>query len=250
MRLACLLVVVPLSACGSGTSSKKPDAALGGGADAALGTPDAASGPRADAAAGSCPTTGSAITALPTCTGGATTSVTVPLGCTPTVDGTLHAEEWTDGACFTLAGGDDTVYLKHDATNVYLAFSATPACGCPMAFMFDPDGTTTSGDEFALGLFDDPFGTDGDRFDQTLTGTTWATGAAPAGIVTKCPGSQPSPIPYEISLPYSALGITAGGTHTFRLAIQHVTLGWPSAVAGSTQSTDPSTWGTISATPW
>jgi hypothetical protein len=245
MRIATILLA--LSACGS--SASKPDAATGNGPDAATGNGADAARPTADASVSACASGGTALTMLPACTNAATSSIVVPSGCTPTIDGTLHAEEWSDGVCFD-AGGD-TVVMKHDATQVYLAFSATPSCGCPMNFMFDPDGTGTSGDEFSLNLFDDPFQTDGDRSDWTLSGTTWSSGTAPAGIVTRCPGGQPSPINYEISLPYAALGITAGGTHTFRLAIQHVLAGWPAAVAGgSSQSTDPSMWGTISATTW
>ena len=225
-------ILVLFAAC-SGVGTAKPDAPVG---------------PVDAPAPSTCASAGSEITSLPACGAPAATTVTVPVGCTPTVDGTLHADEWQDGACFELSTGGDTVYVKHDATKVYLAFSGLPACGCPMNFMFDPDGTTTSGDEFALNLFDDPFQPDGDRADWKLTGSTWVAGTAPAGIVTRCPGNQPSPIRYEVALPYAALGIVAGASHTFRLAIQHVSTGWPAAVAGGSQSTDPATWGQLTAT--
>jgi hypothetical protein len=117
-----------------------------------------------------------------------------------------------------------------------------------MPFMFDPDGKSSAdGDEFDVSVFDDPFNADGDRNDLQLSGGTWSQGSAPAGIVVQCPGNQPDPIRYEWSVPLSALGVTPGSPHSFRLAIVHASAHWPAGLAVSNgASVDPSTWGTIS----
>src|SRR5437762_3559360 len=83
----------------------------------------------------------------------------LPAGCIPNVDGKLHDAEWADGACFLASG--DTLYVKYAGDAVYLAESGVPTCGCGMPFEFDPDDSgDLSGNEFAVSVFDDPFGTD------------------------------------------------------------------------------------------
>jgi hypothetical protein len=227
------------AACGGG-SNKEVDGPVGG----------------HDAAVSQAACVGTSMLArLPACGASATASLEIPAGCAPAIDGTLHQEEWADATCFTLGGGGDTVYAKYAAGSVYLAFSATPACGCGMSFVFDPDGgTSLDGDEFALALFDDPFGTDGDRVDSVVSGGAWVSGHAPAGIVTRCPGSQPSPINYEIVVPFAALGITPGTPHTFKLAVDHPNAGfWPAAATyptGSNLPLQPSNWGQLSSASW
>src|SRR5665811_281977 len=69
------------------------------------------------------------LTAEPACTTAAGSAVSVPKGCTPTVDGTLHLAEWSDGACFNVGSTDMVVYAKYDANSVYLATSGQPTCG-------------------------------------------------------------------------------------------------------------------------
>jgi hypothetical protein len=121
-----------------------------------------------------------------------------------------------------------------------------------MTFAFDPDGpAAANGNEFALGLFDDPFETDGDRGDFVLEGGAFKQGMAPAGIVTMCPADQPSPIRYEIKLPYSAIGVTPGTQHDIGFAFVHPGAGqWPDGLTldANGQPTDPATYGKLSAT--
>jgi hypothetical protein len=109
-----------------------------------------------------------------------------------------------------------------------------------------------NGDEFGIGVFDDPFVTDGDRSDHVLTSGVWGTGTVPEGIVTRCPGGQPSPIRYEWQVPLSALGITPGGAHTFGFAIAHPGAAhWPTGVTtvdAMEYPTDPAQWSAISST--
>ena len=226
-------LVVLLAACGGSSNSPGPDGSAGQAACAAT----------------------TAIPRLPACSAAATSSVQVNAGCTPSVDGTLHQEEWADATCFNLGTGGDVMYAKYSAGAVYLAFSATPSCGCGMAFSFDPDGgTTLDGDEFTVDVFDDPFSTNGDRGDFVVQGGAWTMGTAPAGVVAMCPGSNPNPINYEFKVPFSAVGITAGSAHTFRFAANHPNGGsWPAGVttpSGMTIPDNPSNWGQLSSSSW
>jgi hypothetical protein len=222
-------------------------AACGGGGSA--GVDGHGSGSDGSSGQGACAAT-TMIPRLPTCSNPDAKGLTVKAGCTPTVDGTLHQEEWADATCFNIGTGGDVMYAKYSASAVYLAFSATPACGCGMAFAFDPgNGATLDGDEFVVDVFDDPFSANGDRGDFVVQGGAWTMGTAPAGIVTMCPGNQPSPINYEFKVPYSALGITAGTAHTFRFAVNHPNGGsWPTGVtfvSGQTLPDNPSNWGQL-----
>ncbi len=144
-----------------------------------------------------------------------------------------------------------TIYVKYSGSTFYMAFSTIPSCGCGMGFAFDPDdGSALDGDEFSVGVFDDPFSANGDRFDSVYTNNAWASGSAPAGIVTACPSPAPQPpnaIPYEWSMPFSALGITAGSPHTFKMAIYHSGQSWPPGITpDSTGHIDPTQGGSLS----
>ncbi len=248
-ELAWVAVAACFFACGPGPAS---------GNDAGNGAPDGSTGSGTDAGPGdagstgnACPTPGTGEARLPACTAAATSTVNVPAGCVPTVDGTLHFEEWADAACISLGASGDVAYLKYAAGNVYLAFSATPACGCGMSFAFGPaDSATFDGTQFAVNVFDDPFSTNGDRGDFVIQNGGWTQGSAPAGIVTACPGNQPNPINYEFKIPFAALRIQAGSAHTFGFAIDHPSGGvWPAGLAltaGSSLPGDPSTWGSVS----
>lgn len=197
---------------------------------------------------GACAGTGAEITELPACAGNTSSPVAVASGCDPTFDGTLHADEWADGTCFTAGGA--TVVVKYGSDALYMAMSSTPSCGCPMSFVFDPDGGgAANGNEFSLGLFDDPFNADGDRVDSVLTNGHFVNGSAPAGIVTMCPGNQPSPIRYEIKIPFSAVGITAGTQHDVGFAFVHSGSGnWPAGLVldADMSPTDPTSYGKLS----
>ncbi len=55
-----------------------------------------------------------------------TTSVTIPAGTTPQMDGRFTAGEWDDAASQTIAVNDGvnvSIYTKHDAANLYVAFA-------------------------------------------------------------------------------------------------------------------------------
>jgi hypothetical protein len=199
------------------------------------------------AMASMCVGTGAVIDTLPACASATSSPVVVKSGCEPSADGAMHADEWADATCFT--AGDMTFAVKVANGSLYMASAGHPACGCPMAYVFDPDHAgAANGDEYLLGLFDDPFMKDGDRFDNVLMGGTFVMGSAPAGIVTACPGSTPDPIPYEIKLPYAAIGATAGGPHDLGFAFVHAGSKWPASLAldAMGQATDPSTYGTLS----
>jgi hypothetical protein len=203
------------------------------------------------AAPGACPGTGAEITTLPACTSNTTSTVNVVRGCEPTIDGTLHADEWADGTCFT--AGDMTVVAKYAGDALYLAASGMPSCGCPMRFYFDPDGSSAApNDEFAIGVFDDPFNKDGDRADFVYQGGKYVQGTAPAGIVTACPGMQPIPIRYEIKIPFTAIGVTAGSPRNVGLAFVHAAAKWPAGLAldATGAPTDVTSWGILGSSSW
>jgi len=197
---------------------------------------------------GACPpgSLGTEIVSLPPCALG-DGPIDVPRGCTPVVDGTLHAEEWGDAACMRLSG-DISVEIKHDAAAVYLAVAGPPTCDCAMPFYFDPDGQPVlDGDEYAVSVYDEPLKRDGDRADYVFRNGALVAGAAPDGIVTRCPGSQPNPIRYEWRIPYTALGIAAGVPHQFHFAIVHADVRWPGTLTVDAQGValHPADWATI-----
>jgi len=222
---ACIAASALLVACGDSGSTSSGS---GGGTstDGSGGSTTTTGGGGAPAA---CDGSGAEITELPACAANTATPVNVEQGCEPGVDGTLHADEWSDGTCFL--AGDMTIVAKYGVDTLYLAASGVPSCGCPMGFYFDPDGAGETGDEFAIALFDDPFNTDGDRGDFVFQGGAWVSGDAPAGIVTKTPGDQPSPVRYEIEIPYSALGLTAGTAHDVGFALVHASASWPAGLS-------------------
>jgi hypothetical protein len=145
------------------------------------------------------------------------------------------------------------VYVKYAGDSFYMATIGNPTCGCGMQFNFLPSGGATIGaDEFSISVFDDPFQKDGDRSDLKIAGGAFAKGTAPAGIVTACPGGQPSPVPYEWKIPLTALGVTPGASHAFRMSIVHAGAKWPSGLTlnASQVPADASTWGTLSSGTW
>lgn len=262
--------ITAAAGCGGGTGVSNPPGtgggiALGGiggsfgvGGNSGLGGSSGVGGTSSGGSGGIAPTAcavgATEITSLPACSTSASMSaVDVPSGCAPTVDGKLHQEEWSDAACFTVGTGDMIVRVKYSGDSVYMATSGAPTCGCGMPFEFDPDGTgPANGNEFAISVFDDPFGDDGDRTDFVLQNGAFVQGTGPSGIVIMCPGKQPSPIRYEWKIPFAALGITAGSPHTYRQAIIHSSAYWPEGlVLSSGVALDPANWGQLSSrTNW
>lgn len=219
----------------------------GGSTGASMSTSTGTGSSSSGAMAKACPGSGAEITELPACAGSTATPVTVNAGCDPTFDGVLHADEWSDGTCFF--AGDMTIVAKHGADGLYLAVSGPPTCGCPMGFVFDPDKAgAANGDEFVVAVFDNPFDVDGDRGDFRLVNGSFMAGMAPEGIVTACPGNMPTPIRYEIKLPYAAIGAAAGAPHDLGFAHYHATKHWPaSLVLDAMQApTDPASYGVLS----
>ncbi len=197
-----------------------------------------------------CADTGAAITALPACASAASKAITVPKGCEPAIDGVLHDAEWSDGACFNVAAGDLVVTMKYASDALYLGMSGPPTCGCGMGFYFSPE----AGKNFVISLFDDPFGTDGDRSDFTLDATGLVADKVDKTIVIHGPGNQPMPVSYEWKIPYVKLGIQKGGADSFKMAIVHSSASWPEGLAQMngkvTYASDEPTWAVISAPSW
>jgi hypothetical protein len=186
---------------------------------------------------------------LPACTATASTSVSVPSGCAPTVDGTYHAGEWGDAACLTV--NSDPVYVKYAGNTLYFAWSMTPACGCGAQVAFNADGAMTlDGHQIDLAIFDDPFTATGDAAEFTSQGGAWtAASAIDPGIVIANPPNQPTPVTYEIAIPLAKLGVTPGQASTVGLAIVHPnSASWPAGVTtpmSSSQPSNPADWGKL-----
>ena len=187
------------AACGGGSSSGGSGSSSGGTDGGAL---------------GAC-VTGSTLTTLPACSAPATTSLSVPAGCVPTIDGTYHSGEWQDAACISVAS--DPVYVKYSATTLYLAWPMTPTCGCPAQLAFNADGSMTlDGHQIDLGIFDDPGSATGDASEFTSQASGWTQdGAIASGIVIANPPNMPALVTYELAIPFSQLGITVGQLHTY-----------------------------------
>jgi len=192
---------------------------------------------------------GSALTTLPACTAAAGTSVSVPSGCEPTVDGAYHSGEWNDAACFSI--GNDPVYVKYAEGTLYLAWPMTPTCGCPAELAFNSNGATTlDGHQIDLGIFDDPGSATGDASEFTSQAGGWMMASAIGqGIVIANPPNMPSLVTYELAIPFSQLGVTAGQAGTIGLGISHSMSGvWPAGLTlptGMLQPGNPADWGKL-----
>jgi hypothetical protein len=193
---------------------------------------------------------------LPACSAAASSSISVPSGCAPTIDGAYHAGEWGDAACVTLSGSSDPIYVKYSGSTLYLAWPMTPACGCPAVLVFNSDGSMTlDGHQLSLGIFDDPGSTTGDAFQTASQVGTWATmgGSVATGISIANPQPLPpfpQPVTYEIGISFSQLGITAGQAKSVGFGVSHSMGGvWPTGLsvpmAGALQPSNPADWGTL-----
>jgi hypothetical protein len=179
----------------------------------------------------------------------------VPKGCTPTVDGAYHDGEWGDAACVTLSGANDPVYVKYSGSTLYLAWPMTPACGCPAELVFSSDGSMMlDGQQLNLGIFDDP-GTmvgDGIQSNSQSNGSWTMPGTVASGIAIANPlplPMFPNPVTYELAIPFSQLGITAGQAKSVGFGVSHSMGGvWPAGISvpmGMLQPANPGDWGTL-----
>lgn len=239
------LSIVALTACGGSNHAGSTSGGTGGsGESSSTGAGAASSGA---GGSGSTVCTQGATATLPACAAPATTSLDVPSGCAPAVDGAYHEGEWSDAKCITV--GTDPVYVKFSGEALYLAWPMTPTCGCPAQLAFNVDGAQTlDGKQFDLGIFDDPFGTMGDATESTSKAGGWTESASvDPGIVI---ADSPSAVTYELSIPFATLGISPGQAHTVGFAVTHSNGGaWPSGLTvptGTGQPSTPSDWGKLS----
>jgi hypothetical protein len=244
-RVALLSVISLASACGSSSPG-------GGGASGTTGSSGTtgaggnggSSGQAGGGGHASPCTLGATTTTLPACAAPGATSINVPSGCAPTVDGTYQSGEWGDAACITV--GQDPVYVKYAGSVVYLAWPMKPTCGCPAHLAFNANGATSlDGHQFDLGIFDDPFTATGDANEFMSTTGSWNTTARPvaAGITIANPPMTPN---YELAIPFSQLGITAGQNQSVGFAVTHSMAVWPAGLtATSNLPSDPSKWGKL-----
>jgi hypothetical protein len=169
------------------------------------------------------------------------------------VDGTLHADEWSDAACFKLTMGD-AVYVKYAAGDLYLAY-VVPPMPAAAGFAFDPDGGPSfDGDEFIVAVYGDPFASNGDEFGISRVNGAWQTGTTPdPTILVRCPPNQPNPVTYEWKIPLAKLGATPGQPHSFGFALDDAGDLWPAGLTVDSKNlpTDTTNWGKLSSsTNW
>jgi hypothetical protein len=247
-RFSFLAFVCLVSACGS----SNPGSANGG-SSGSNGGGGGTSGGQAGGGSHQGPCSmGATLTTLPACTALAATSINLPSGCAPTVDGTYQSGEWGDAACITV--GQDPVYVKYAGSTLYLAWPMKPTCGCPAHLVFNTDGATTlDGHQIDLAIFDDPFGATGDANEFMSNAGGWTNGTPVAGGITI---SNPPKMPnYELAIPFSQLGVTAGKNQSVGFAVSHTMGGvWPTGLAvlmSTSQPSNPGDWGKlVSSASW
>jgi hypothetical protein len=238
--------IITLAACGGSTHGGPTTAGSGGGS----GESSSSGAGATSGGGGSTTCTQGAVVTLPACADPAATSIDVPAGCVPTVDGAYHQGEWDGAACITVGG--DPVYVKFANDTLYLAWSMKPTCGCPAQLVFNTDGAQTlDGKQLDLGIFDDPFGAAGDASEFTSAAGGWVMSASVAtGIVIANPPNAPPLVTYELSIPFATLGISAGQAHSVGFGVNHPMSGvWPSGLTvpmDMYQPTTPSDWGQLS----
>lgn len=245
--------IITLTACSSASPATSTTSGSGGSTGTSSSTTGSTTG-AGGSTSGAC-TLGATATTLPACTKPAASTIDVPSGCQPTVDGTYHEGEWSDATCVTV--GTDPVDLKFSGDTLYLAWPMTPACGCPAQVAFSTDGAQAlDGKQFDLGIFDDPSSASGDSSEFVSQSGAWGSSSTVAsGIVIANPPSSPPLVTYELAIPFSQLGITAGQAKTVGLALNHPMSGvWPTGLTvptGMYQPATPSDWGKLtSAADW
>ncbi len=236
---------------GSGSSGATSSGATSSGATSGgSGSSGSSSGGQTEGGSPSGPcSVGATLTTLPACPAPAATSINVPSGCVPTVDGTYHSGEWGDAACITV--GQDPVYVKYAGSTLYLAWSMKPTCGCPAQLAFNTDGATSlDSHQIDLAILDDPFGATGDATEFTSEGGAWTMSASvAAGIVIANPPNQPTPVTYELAIPFSQLGLTTGQGQSVGFGVSHPMGGvWPTGLTvlmTTGQPATPGEWGKL-----
>jgi hypothetical protein len=124
----------------------------------------------------------------------------------------------------------------------------TPTCGCAAQLAFNRTAAVSlDGNQLDLGIFDDPFSTGGDANEFVSQAGGWMQSfAIDPGIVVANPSMKTT---YELAIPFSELGITAGQAHAVGFGISHSLSGvWPLGLttpAGMPQPSNPSDWGKL-----
>jgi len=174
-------------------------------------------------------------------------SIDVPYGSTPTIDGVIAPGEYGSPSQIQFAGhrGTVLVYVKHDASNLYVAFDlpdTTPFDGHGPAVQVFLDtnhnhGTTPQSDDYRLtiskgGIVEERQG-DGAFWENPVPPNGWSAAAS-----VNAAGWQA-----EFSIGFDKLGITPGTPKTIGFAVANVWTPadyyWPAGVYWL----NPSTWG-------
>lgn len=129
----------------------------------------------------------------------------VRYGTTPTIDGTFSSGEWDDAYSFILTsyvGGNVATYVKHDATNLYIAFDAVGwGVGWVIFDVAHNGGNAPQTDDCKLIL------ESGTMKEEKGTGSGWTPTS-----VSGWTASGTAKLEYSIS--FAKLGITPGNPKT------------------------------------
>lgn len=167
-------------------------------------------------------------------------------GNTPTIDGTINPTEWNDATTVTF--NKTIVYIKQDATNLYIAFNISDATNDSnkegaLAFIDTnhDDGSLRQDDDVAFFILRD--GTTHEMHGQSSTllpPTNWTAALHDANAYYT----------FEFNITYTKLSITPNTTKTMGLLLEAYDYTpyefsyWPPAPSSSTRPS-PSVWGNL-----
>jgi len=180
-------------------------------------------------------------------------SIGVVFGQTPTLDGDLTPGEYADADSlnFDTAGGQATVYFKHDGHNLYLAFDLPNtdfASGMQVYLDTNYDqANTPQTDDYRFMVQCDPPADPADFGENQGTGAGWSAWSPSDGWSGAYQVLQ-SRWQVEFEISYMKLGVSAGTDQTIGIAFCNVGTStgdyyWPATSDGL----DPSSWGSAAA---
>ena len=168
--------------------------------------------------------------------------IDAPYGSTPTIDGTIESEEWSDAYTFTFNNTD--VYVKQDGKSLYVGLIVEDYRNGGVAFFIDVDhdgGSTPQMDDILFGVYRNgtPFEM---RDDQDQTPPTGGWSVAVQNLTETWMA--------EYNITYTKIGVTAGEEKTLGIIFESFgTLEtpfiyfWPPITA--MEATSPSNWGDL-----
>jgi hypothetical protein len=167
-------------------------------------------------------------------------SIDATMGTTPTIDGAISNNEWSDAttATINLTNATATLYVKHDGTDLYAAFSSSFTSMCELVFDMSHDGGSNPQTDDVL------LHASAALYEKPGTGSGWSSTQSSANGWSANTGF---PTAREFKVSFTKLGITSGNAKTIGAGFVIMTSGagsgmWPNG--GSKYN--PGTWGDLS----